>query len=82
MNYVPCLSRGEALEPVSRWSARRRRQILDAICAGRVTRDEVKTAHSISEDEMAGWERKLALGGEPALRTTRGLREPNGECAP
>jgi hypothetical protein len=55
----------------TRWVARRKAAILDAIAAGTLSRAEACGRYGISEAELRLWERAVACAGTPGLRVTR-----------
>ena len=69
------LNRQEALQPVVRWSVRRKAQVLLALAKGIVTKADVLEAHGIDEEELSAWERAVEAVGVTALRATK-RRDP------
>lgn len=45
------------------WTARRKRQVLEAIDDGRITEAEARAVHNISAEEMTEWRRVARKGG-------------------
>lgn len=72
-NPRPALSAPDDLPPAdtTRWVARRKAAILDAIADGRLSRGEACARYRISEAELRLWERAVACAGIPGLRVTR-----------
>jgi hypothetical protein len=64
---------GEALPPVetTRWVARRKAAVVNAVAEGRLGRVEACTRYGISDVELRLWERAIACVGVPGLRVTR-----------
>jgi len=54
-----------------RWVTRRKAEILAAIAGGLIARAEALSRYSLSDEELALWERALACAGVPGLRVTR-----------
>ena len=53
-----------------KWVISRKIALLKAIEDGEITRDEAKARHSLSEEELAGWEKLRAAHGPAGLRVT------------
>ena len=62
-----------ALPPAdtTRWVARRKAAVMEAIAAGVLSRAEACARYRISEAELRLWERAIACAGVPGLRVTR-----------
>ena len=62
-----------ALPPAdtTRWVARRKAAVVEAITAGVLSRAEACARYRISEAELRLWERAIACAGVPGLRVTR-----------
>jgi len=54
-----------------RWVARRKAEVLAAIRGGLLERAEARRRYSISDEELALWERAVDCAGVPGLRVTR-----------
>ncbi len=54
-----------------RWVARRKAEVLAAIRGGLLERAEARQRYSISDEELALWERAVDCAGVPGLRVTR-----------
>lgn len=65
------LNRQEALQPVLRWSVRRKARVLLALAKGIVTQADVLEAHGIDAEELASWERAVEDAGVTGLRATK-----------
>lgn len=65
------LSRKEALQLVSRWTATRKAQVLRAVAAGVVTQAEIMDAHGIDAEEWANWSRGAEEFGLVGLRAKK-----------
>lgn len=65
------LNRQEALQPVLRWSVRRKARVLLALAKGIVTQADVLEAHGIDTEELASWERAVEDAGVTGLRATK-----------
>lgn len=64
---------GDALPPIetTRWVARRKAAVVNAVAEGRLGRVEACTRYGISDVELRLWERAIACVGVPGLRVTR-----------
>lgn len=56
---------------IARWTAKAKAAVVTAVIAGQVTESEILARYSLSESELGEWLRNSAMGGRPALRTTR-----------
>jgi hypothetical protein len=63
----------ESVPPVTttRWIPRRKAQVVRAVEAGLLTRDEACRLYRLSEEELESWRRALHEDGEAGLRITR-----------
>ena len=64
-------NRQEALQPVLRWSARRKAQVLLALAKGIVTQADILEAHGTDAEESASWEQSVEVAGVTGLRATK-----------
>lgn len=66
------LTRADLPPPdTQRWVARRKAEVLAAIHGGMLDRAEARALYSLSEEELALWERAVSCAGLPGLRVTR-----------
>jgi hypothetical protein len=56
---------------VGRWVIRRKAQLVAAVEAGVITRDEALDRYQVSSEEFESWQRSLRRHGIYGLRTTR-----------
>lgn len=54
-----------------RWVVRRKEQVVQAVMAGRLTREEACSYYRLSEEEYQSWEDHLSQHGVRGLRVTR-----------
>lgn len=53
-----------------KWVISRKIELLQAIEAGEITREEAKAKHRLSEEELASWEKLRSVHGPAGLRVT------------
>ena len=70
---TPATPIDDDLPPIdtTRWVARRKAAVLNAIGLGTLTRAEACARYRISEAELRLWERAVECAGVPGLRVTR-----------
>src|SRR4051794_3090007 len=61
----------ELPRPMQRWTAGRKRAVIDAVRRGWRPIEEVCEPYNISVDEFISWERDMDKYGVPGLRATR-----------
>lgn len=62
----------DMLPPVkTRWTARRKAEVVAAVRGGMLLIDEVCAIYTISSEEFDAWDRAIGRGGLGALRVTR-----------
>lgn len=63
----------ESLPPsdLSRWTPRRKAEVVAAVSGGLLTFDEACQRYSIDIEELASWQRSVERSGMQGLRTTR-----------
>jgi len=54
-----------------RWVASRKANVVRAVVAGLITRDEAITTYALSDGEFQEWENAVINHGEKALKATR-----------
>ena len=54
-----------------RWVTRRKAVIVNAMCTGGISLEEVCRQYELSEEEFLAWERAIDTHGLPGLRVTR-----------
>lgn len=59
------------LDPVKNWTMKRKLVVINAMREGKITRDEVKTAHGFSDDELDEMIENLNALGIESLMATR-----------
>lgn len=60
-----------ALEPVGRWTPRKKAEVLWALSRRLVTVEQLCAAHGLSADELQEWMRNQRLIGQEGLKVTR-----------
>ena len=60
---------GEAIEPIERWTAKRRVALVVSILKGETSIAEAARAHGLTVAEVEDWREKFLLGAENALRS-------------
>jgi hypothetical protein len=55
----------------TRWSARRKAEVVLAARSGNISREEAYRRYLLSPEELAAWEAALDQNGIPGLRSTR-----------
>ena len=60
---------GEALEPIERWTAKRRVALVVSILKGETSVAEAARTHGLTVAEVEDWREKFLLGAENALRS-------------
>jgi Protein of unknown function (DUF1153) len=55
----------------TRWSARRKAEVVFAARSGNISREEAYRRYLLSPEELAAWEAALDQNGIPGLRSTR-----------
>ncbi len=56
---------------IKRWVASRKAQIVLAVRAGMISRDEALARYNLSSEEFSDWERRFQRGGLHGLKVTR-----------
>lgn len=66
----------ESLPPPTtrRWVARRKAQVVAAVAAGLMTEGEACRTYRMTAEELAGWQRSLALAGVRGLLATKRIQ--------
>lgn len=59
----------EAIEPIERWTAKRRVALVVSILKGEISVAEAARQHGLRVAEVEDWRAKFLLGAENALRT-------------
>ena len=54
-----------------RWVASRKAVVVIAISAGMISRREAISRYSLTDEELAGWERAMATRGNEGLKVTK-----------
>lgn len=57
-------------QPNTRWVARRKAAVVQAVQHGLATREEVITRYGLSEEELDSWAQAIATHGLAALKVT------------
>lgn len=65
------LTRADLPPPGTRWTPRRKAEVIAAVHGGMMSVEEACGIYNISLEEFALWERAIGRGGLPALRVTR-----------
>ena len=60
---------GEAIEPIERWTAKRRVALVVSILKGETSIAEAARTHGLTVAEVEDWREKFLLGAENALRS-------------
>lgn len=60
---------------IVRWTPLRKAELVQAVTAGRLTREAVCAEHAISPEEFESWARRYALDGPAGLALSR-AQEP------
>ncbi len=55
----------------TRWSARRKAEVVFAARSGKISREEAYRRYLLSPEELAAWEAAIDQNGIPGLRSTR-----------
>ena len=73
---LSCILELESVPPVTttRWSAKRKAQVVRAVQAGLLREEEVCRFYRMTAEELAGWQQALAEGGERGLCATKRAR--------
>jgi transposase-like protein len=59
----------EALEPIERWTAKRRMALVVSLVKGETSVAEAARTHGLTVAEVEDWREKFLLGAENALRS-------------
>jgi len=59
----------EAIEPIARWTAKRRVALVGSIVQGETSVAEAARTHGLTVVEVEDWREKFLLGAENALRS-------------
>ncbi|MEC4890106.1 MAG: transposase [Nitrospira sp.] len=59
----------EAIEPIERWTAKRRMALVVSTLKGEASVAEAARTHGLTVAEVEDWREKFLLGAENALRT-------------
>jgi hypothetical protein len=54
-----------------RWVTRRKAVVVNAVCSGVISLEEVCRRYELSVEEFVGWQRAIETHGVPGLRVTR-----------
>lgn len=60
-----------ALEPVARWTPRKKAEVLEALRLRRITITQACEAHDLSAEEIDGWVERFGAYGQAGLSAMR-----------